>query len=83
MNNEIKIINAEDNKSEIDNVIMPTGNSLFIKKNINNNNYKLKNIKSKISFSEKISKNLFSNVMLKDFFIENKKKKLLSKIFFI
>lgn len=74
MNNEIKIINAEDNKSEIDNVIMPTGNSLFIKKNINNNNYKLKNIKSKISFSEKISKNLFSNVMLKDFFIENKKK---------
>ena len=81
MNNETKIINDEDHKSEIDNIIMPTGNYLFLNNKVNNNinnyYYALNNIKSKISLNKNINNNIFSNVILKDLLIENKKKNML------
>ena len=81
MKNESKIINDEDNKSEIDNIIMPTGNYLFLNNKVNkdNNNYyyALNNIKSKISLNNNINNNIFSNIVLKDLIIENKKNNLL------
>ena len=77
MANEIQIINTEDNKdnkSEIDNVIMPTGNLKFLNNyKINKNNISLKNIKSKISINslkDNINNKLFSNLILKDLIIE-------------
>ena len=80
MANEIQIINTEDNKdnkSEIDNVIMPTGNLKFLNNyKINKNNISLKNIKSKISINslkDNINNKLFSNLILKDLIIEEKK----------
>ena len=82
MSKEIKVINTEDNKSEIDNVIMPTGNCHFLNSyKLKNNLIYLKNIKSKLSFNDNINNKLFSNLLLKDLFIEEKKNNLLNPSF--
>ena len=73
MKSEIKI-NEEDNKSEIENIIMPTGNSLFFneykKKNYNKIN---NNINLKLIYKRYNNNNLFSNIILKELVVENKK----------
>ena len=83
MEKEIKIIETEDNKSENDNIIMPTGNCLFSNKYKKNNlKYNYNNIKTKIQIKDidktnndsnyNNNKNLFSNLVLNKYFVDNK-----------
>ena len=72
MKSEIKI-NEEDNKSEIEN-IMPTCNSLFFNKYKNKNYNKINNnINLKFIYKRYNNNNLFSNIVLKELVVENKK----------
>ena len=77
MQSDIKLLNIEDNKSEIENIILPTGNTLFYNKYKNrnkNNNIIINNITSKYIYKRyNNNNNLFSNTILKEILVENKK----------
>ena len=72
MEKNIKIIETEDNKSENDNIIMPTGNCLFSNKYKKNNlKYNYNNIKTKIQIKH-IDKTNNNSLVLNKYFVDNK-----------
>ena len=83
MNDEIRLIEIEDNKSENDNIIMPTGNCLFSNKyksynhiyHFNNNNKSKICIKDLKKLNNSKNQNIFSNIILKEYFLDNNNKR--------